>query len=92
MDRNVSIEDYEQLIKDGDSIVVTSDSFNTEIDKIYATIDELKETWTGSSAQKYTDDIESFRQDLYDFQKLVKGHGALVNSVGKDYKHLEEEL
>ena len=92
MNRNISIEDYEKLIVDGEEVVTTAERFKEEIDKIYSTIDELKKTWTGSSAEKYTTNIESFKEDLYTFQKLISGHGSLVNAVGKDYKRLEEEL
>ena len=90
--RNISIEDYGELISDGAKIVETADTFRTEIDSIYKTVGELKEAWSGSSAERYATNIEEFKDDLYKFQELIGGHGQLVNAVGKDYESLEERL
>jgi uncharacterized protein YukE len=92
MDRNISVEDPNKLAADGEEIVNTANNFKAEIDAIYNTVDELKKTWTGGSAKRYTDDIEKFKEDLYNFEKIINGHGQLVNSVGKDYIKLEDEL
>lgn len=90
--RHVSIEDYNQLISDGDEMQNDAEELEREINSIYETIDELEKTWTGESAEKYTKEIRSYKEDLLKFKKLVKGHGQLVNAVGKDYKRLEETL
>ena len=89
---SISIDNYDKLIADGEEVVTTAERFKEEINKIYNTVDELKKTWTGKSAEKYATNIESFKEDLYTFQELISGHGSLVNAVGKDYKRLEEEL
>ena len=90
--RHVSIEDYNQLINDGEDMQNDAEELEREINSIYETIDELEKTWSGESAEKYAKEIRSYKDDLLKFKKLVKGHGELVNAVGKDYKNLEETL
>ncbi len=90
--RNITVRDPQGLAEAGEKIIDTSNNFKTEIDNIYNTVDELKRTWTGDAAKRYTDEIEKFKEDLYTFEKLINGHGQLVNRVGREYTKLEEEL
>ena len=53
---------------------------------------DLKATWTGSAAQRFTDNIDSFRADYEKFGKLIGEFGELLVAIGKDYKNLEENL
>ena len=66
--------------------------FKEEIRKIYSTIDDLKNSWTGESAKRYTDSIESYRQDFDKLVELMQGHGELVENVGSGYRDLEENM
>ena len=68
---NISIQDPAKLISDGGSISATAEQFKNEITKIYQVIDDLKRSWTGDSAKRYTDGIEEFRPQLEEFAKLI---------------------
>ena len=48
-----------QAISYGNQIVSNAETYNAEIKKIYGIVDDLKATWTGSAAQRFTDNIES---------------------------------
>ncbi len=65
-------------------------SYNKEIQAIYSTIDELKKAWQGSSAQRFTDDIESFREEFEKFGVQLKNYSDVLNSVAGDYQKLED--
>lgn len=84
--------DPEQAISYGNQVVQNAASYNNEIKKIYSIVDDLKTTWTGSAAQRFTDDIESFRADYEKFGQLINDFGELLVAIGKDYKDLEENL
>ena len=84
--------DPEQAISYGNQIVQNASTYNTEIKKIYSIVSDLKTTWTGSAAQRFTDNIESFRDDYEKFGKLINDFGELLVAIGKDYKNLEENL
>lgn len=84
--------DPEQAISYGNQIVQNASTYNTEIKKIYSIVSDLKTTWTGSAAQRFTDNIESFRDDYEKFGKLINDFGELLVAIGKDYKDLEENL
>jgi len=84
--------DPQQAISYGNQIIQNANSYNAEIKKIYEIVGDLKTTWTGSAAQRFTDDIESFKTDYEKFGKLIKDFGDLLVAIGKDYKKLEDEL
>ena len=84
--------DPEQAISYGNQIIQNSATYNNEIKKIYSIVGDLKATWTGSAAQRFTDNIESFRADYEKFGQLINDFGELLVAIGKDYKNLEENL
>ena len=63
--------DPEQAISYGNEIIQDASSYNTEIKKIYSIVADLKATWTGSAAQRFTDNIESFKADYEKFGQLI---------------------
>lgn len=89
---SIDLNDYAKLIEDGAKIQNSTTEFKNEIDKIYSTIDDLRRSWTGSSAQRYIDHIEEFKEEFETLVKLMKGHGELVENLGKGYRELEENL
>lgn len=84
--------DPEQAIAYGNQIIQNSATYNNEIKKIYSIVGDLKTAWTGSAAERFTNDIESFRADYEKFGKLINDFGELLVAIGKDYKNLEENL
>ena len=80
--------DPEQAINYGNQIIQNSNTYNSEIKKIYSIVSDLKATWTGSAAQRFTDNIESFRADYEKFGQLINDFGELLVAIGKDYKNL----
>ena len=84
--------DPEQAISYGSQIINNASSYNAEIRKIYEIVGDLKTTWTGSAAQRFTDNIDSFKADYEQFGKLINEFGELLVAIGKDYKNLEENL
>ena len=84
--------DPEQAISYGNQIIQNSATYNSEIRKIYSIVGDLKATWTGSAAQRFTDNIDSFRADYEKFGQLINDFGELLVAIGKDYKNLEENL
>ncbi len=84
--------DPEEAIKYGNQIIQNAGTYNSEINKIYSIVGDLKTNWTGSAAQRFTDNIESFKNDYEKFGQLIKDFGELLVAIGKDYKSLEENL
>lgn len=84
--------DPEQAITYGNQIIADAKTYNSEIKNIYTIVGDLKSTWTGSAAQRFTDNIESFKTDYEKFGKLIDEFGELLVAIGKDYKNLEENL
>lgn len=89
---NIEIQDPGRLISDGNSISSKATEFQSEISTIYRIIDDLKNSWTGEAASRYTQNVESFRADFEKFAQIMGEFGELINAVGTDYQNLESEL
>ena len=79
----------EEAINYGNQIIQNASTYNSEI---YSIVGDLKTNWTGSAAQRFTDNIESFKADYQKFGQLINDFGELLLAIGKDYKNLEENL
>ena len=84
--------DPEQAISSGNQIVQSASAYNGEITKLYSIIDDLKNAWTGTAAQRFTDKVESFKADYEKFGELINDFGELLVAIGKDYQSLEDNL
>jgi len=89
---DINIQDPGKLISDGGAISEAATQFQNEVTKIYGIVDDLKRSWVGQSASRFTDGIESFRSDFENFAKIVGQFGELISAVGTDYQNLENEL
>lgn len=89
---DITVNDAVKLIRDGESIIETSTEFEKEIANIYTTIDDLKNSWTGESATRYTQEIEKYKSDFESLAKTLKQHGALAKAAGTDYNELENSI
>ena len=76
----------------GGKIMTSASDFKTQVSKIYEIVDELKNTWSGTAASRFTSDIESYRSDYEKFGQLMNDFGALIEALGKDYPSLEDNL
>ena len=89
---SVDITDIGKLIADGENLNKTGSEFSSEIAKIYGYVDELGKIWQGQSSERYIENINKFKEEFEEFAKLVDKFGELINSVGKDYQELENNL
>ena len=89
---NIEIQDASKLVADGNTLSAKAQEFKTEITNIYSIIDDLKNSWTGDSARKYTDNIEKFRTEFEQFAAAIEQFGEIVKTVGNSYLNLESEL
>ena len=88
---NISIDPV-RAQKLGNLIVQKSEEYKNEVNNLYRIISDLKLAWTGTAAQKFTNDIEAFKDDYIKFGKLINDYGELLSAIGKDYQRLEETL
>ncbi len=87
----ISIEPS-KAIQYGEQIIQNASTYNNEIKRIYSIVGDLRTSWTGTAAQKFTDNIESFKADYEKFGQLINQFGELLVAIGKDYQKLEENL
>ena len=89
---DINIQDPGRLVTDGNEISVVGNQFKQEVEKIYGIIDDLKRSWAGQSAQRFTEGVEGYRTDFETFAKAIGQFGELISAVGQDYQNLENEL
>jgi len=65
-------------------------TYNKEIEQIYSTIDELRHAWQGSSAERFINDIEQYREEFKRFGAQLNGFSHAFKSIAGDYQRLED--
>ncbi len=89
----VNVQIDPELAKNyGNNIVSSADEYGSQIKQIYEIVDDLKQTWSGQAASRFTDNIESFRADFESLQKYLSQVGDLLIDISNDYIKLENEL
>ena len=81
-----------EIARLGTQIMGKASEYQAEIKKIYATIDDLKQKWTGDAATSFTKKIESFKTEYTNFGNLINNFGKLLNEVGIAYQNVEKDL
>ena len=84
--------DPTQAISCGEQITKCADVFDENVEKIYDIVDSLHNNWTGNAAQRFTENVESYKEDYMKFAKLIRDFGNLLTAIGKDYRDLEDHL
>jgi len=84
--------DPEQAITYGNEIITDAGSYSSEIKVIYDIITDLKNSWSGTAAQRFTDNVESYKQSFEELGQYLNDVGELLVAIGKDYNSLEENL
>ena len=70
--------DYDKIIECGNQLAELSTEYNNQIEELYRIVDELKSSWLGDRATRYTNAIESDRE-------VYKAFGAKMNHVAGVY-------
>ena len=91
MDVNVNI-DQEQVISLGQNIMTKGGEYLSCVKNIYDIVDDLKTAWQGEAAERYAEDIESFKNDYERLGSLILQFGDVVNTAGSGYDSLESDL
>ena len=65
-------------------------TYNKEIAQIYSTIDELREVWQGSSAERFVKDIDKYREEFKRFGIQLDGFGDVLKAAAGDFQKLED--
>ena len=69
---------YETIIACGNELANLSTDYNAKIEELYRIVDELKNSWLGDRATRYTNAVESYRE-------AYKAFGAKMNHVANVY-------
>ncbi len=91
MNGKISI-DPERTKSIGEQITTLATEYNREINTIYSIVDDLKNVWTGTAAQRFTDNIKNFESDYKKFGVLLQQIGELLSTTGNEYSKLEDSL
>ena len=78
--------DYDKIIDCGNQLANLSTDYIAQIDELYRIVDELKNSWLGDRATRYTNDIESFRESYKAFGAQMNHVASVYTLAGTNYK------
>lgn len=89
MDGNISI-DPGRVAAAAKEIEEHAITYNREIEQIYSTIDELRQAWQGSSAERFVKDIDKYREEFEMFGTQLNNFSDILKASAGDFQKLED--
>ena len=81
---NIDIQDPNKLVSDGNEMSEQARQFKEEVKRIYEITDDLKNSWVGQSSQRFTDNINKYKNGIMISENLIKNKG--FKSVNGNYQ------
>ncbi len=90
MNGSLRVGNISQLHNDSEMITDCSERWANKVKEVYTTVSELKKSWAGEFARKYTDAVEEVQPDLVDFANVLNRLSTTLTNVSNMFKATEE--
>lgn len=91
MNGSLKVGSIAQLHSDSELITDCSERWAAQVKEVYITVNELKKSWAGEFAKKYTDAVEEVQPDLVDFANVLNRLSTTLTNVSNMFKATEEQ-
>lgn len=82
----------EQLRTYGEQVNSGGSEYNSEINSLYETIDQLRDGWTGANQQAYLSTMDNYKSDLMKLGEVIQDIGTDLITISNTYQSLQDEL
>jgi WXG100 family type VII secretion target len=66
--------------------------YNSAYNKIYTEVTTLRGTWSGEANQKFSQQLEGFRDDFIALENLLKQYEQFIRDSARNYDTTEQRL
>ncbi|MFA5693056.1 MAG: WXG100 family type VII secretion target [Acholeplasmataceae bacterium] len=80
------------LRKLGIDIQQEADSYNGEVNKVYAAVDNLGTHWKGADNQSYVNKVNEYKEAITALGKLVNNYGIFLVDTAKNIERIQSEI
>ena len=76
----------------GQQVQSQSAEYNGETKKIYASVDQLEQAWTGADNQTYIGKVKEQRQTIEDLGKVIDNFGIFLVDTANNLQKVQDEI
>lgn len=76
----------------GNEVQSEAGSYKTEVNNIYATVDNLRTVWNGADNQAFVTKVTGYREEIENLGKVVDSYGDFLLQVAKVIDNTQNEI
>jgi len=76
----------------GKQVVANSEEYQAEINKIYATVDNLRENWKGEDNQAFVNKVYEYKEGLEALGKEIKNYGFFLDATAGKIERVQSDI
>lgn len=76
----------------GQNILSDASSYKAEVDKIYATVDNLSTSWKGPDNQEFVNKVNEYKDVIGDLGKMINNYGQFLVDTGNNIERITNEI
>ncbi len=87
-----TVANIDNLRKLGQNIQQDGGAYQTEVKKIYTTIDNLGTQWKGADNQAYINKVNEHKQVISDLGVLIDNYGRFLIETANNIQRIQDDI
>jgi len=69
-----------------------ADSYKSSYTSLFSTVQEMQNAWAGEDNTAFTNQIEGFRNDFQNMEKLMRDYAAYLRKAAATYRETQDNV
>lgn len=82
----------ESLRKLGNNVLDNAREYDSEVNKIYATVENLRNSWQGSDNQEYVNKVNEYRELIEALGKAIGNYGQFMVDTANNIERVTDDI
>ncbi len=82
----------ESLRKLGNNVLDNAREYDSEVNKIYATVENLRNSWQGSDNQEYVNKVNEYRELIEALGKAIGNYGQFMIDTANNIERVTDDI
>lgn len=76
----------------GNQVLDNSKDYKTEVDKIYATVDNLSASWQGADNQEYINKVNEYKETIHALGQAIGNYGQFLVDTATNIERVQDDI
>lgn len=76
----------------GTQVLENSKEYQTEVDKIYASVDSLSSSWQGVDNQEYVSKVNEYKETIKALGQAIGNYGQFLTDTATNIERVQDDI